>query len=38
MDALFQTIIYYGFAAIVVAFIGAIIYFGWLALSSMLGR
>lgn len=37
MDALFQTIIYYGFAAIIVAFIGAIIYFGWQALEGLFG-
>jgi len=38
MDPLFQTIIYYGFAAIIIAFIGAIIYFGWVALSSLFGK
>ena len=34
MDALFQTILYYGFAAIVVCFFGAIIYFGYQALMG----
>jgi ABC-type uncharacterized transport system permease subunit len=38
MDPLFSTLTYYGFAAILVAFIGAIIYFGWTALSSLIGK
>lgn len=35
MDALFNTIIYYGFAAVLITFFAAVVWFGWLALSSL---
>lgn len=36
MDPLFSTILYYGFAALLVAFFVALLWLGWMALSNLI--